>query len=90
MALVLAAILSGGLFGDHASPCRKRPSSPPAAPELNTFEHFRHQWPYATVNGALALGAFLVAGAMPNPYLLPLLLVRPGVARCSPGRGARP
>ena len=80
VALVLAAILSGGLFGDHASPLSETTILAASGAELSTFEHFRHQWPYATVNGALALGAFLVAGAMPNPWLLlPLLLIQAGV-----------
>ncbi|MGA1216510.1 MAG: Na+/H+ antiporter NhaC family protein, partial [Pseudomonadales bacterium] len=80
VALTLAAILSGGLFGDHASPLSETTILAASGAELSTFEHFRHQWPYATVNGALALGAFLVAGAMPEPWLLlPLLLLQGGV-----------
>ena len=80
VALTLAAILSGGLFGDHASPLSETTILAASGAELSTFDHFRHQWPYATVNGALALGAFGVAGAMPEPrLLLPLLLLQGGV-----------
>ena len=90
VALTLAAILSGGLFEDHASPLSETTILAASGAELSTFEHFRHQWPYATVNGALALGAFLVAGAMPT-LAPPAPASGPsrGVARAvSPDQGA--
>lgn len=58
----MGAVLSGGLFGDHSSPISETTilsSTGAACPQI---EHFRTQLPYALLNGAISLLAFILAG----------------------------
>lgn len=60
--ICMGAVLSGGLFGDHSSPISETTilsSTGAACPQI---EHFRTQLPYALLNGAISLAAFLTAG----------------------------
>ena len=79
LAVTVAAVLSGGLFGDHTSPISETTILSSTGAGTPQFEHFRTQMPYAAVNGVLAAGAFLVAGLAPVPALvlacLPLQLL---------------
>jgi Na+/H+ antiporter NhaC len=58
----LAAVLSGGIFGDHASPISDTTVVASLAAGSGVIEHVRTQLPYALLAGALALVAFAVAG----------------------------
>lgn len=60
--LVLAAILSGGVFGDHCSPISDSTAVSSVASGCDLLEHVKTQLPYALFCGALALIAFLLAG----------------------------
>lgn len=62
--LVLAAILSGGVFGDHCSPISDSTAVSSVASGCDLLEHVKTQLPYALFCGALALIAFLLAGAL--------------------------
>ncbi|PKM18327.1 MAG: sodium:proton antiporter [Gammaproteobacteria bacterium HGW-Gammaproteobacteria-15] len=62
--LVLAAILSGGVFGDHCSPISDSTAVSSVASGCDLLEHVKTQLPYALFCGALALLAFLLAGVM--------------------------
>jgi tetracycline resistance efflux pump len=62
--LVLAAILSGGVFGDHCSPISDSTAVSSVASGCDLLEHVKTQLPYALFCGALALLAFLAAGVM--------------------------
>jgi tetracycline resistance efflux pump len=62
--LVLAAILSGGVFGDHCSPISDSTAVSSVASGCDLLEHVKTQLPYALFCGALALLAFLAAGVL--------------------------
>ncbi|WP_419570806.1 Na+/H+ antiporter NhaC family protein [Rheinheimera sp.] len=60
--LVLAAILSGGIWGDHCSPISDTTAVSSVASGCDLLEHVRTQLPYALFCGALAWLAFVIAG----------------------------
>lgn len=60
--LVLAAILSGGVFGDHCSPISDSTAVSSVAAGCDLLEHVKTQLPYALFCGALAFIAFVIAG----------------------------
>jgi Na+/H+ antiporter NhaC len=62
--LVLAAILSGGVFGDHCSPISDSTAVSSVASGCDLLEHVKTQLPYALFCGVLALLAFLGAGVL--------------------------
>lgn len=61
-ALMLAAALSGGVFGDHASPISDTTVVASMAAATDHIDHVRTQLPYALVAGAVALIGFGIAG----------------------------
>ena len=62
-ALFLAAALSGGVFGDHASPISDTTVVASMAAATDHIDHVRTQLPFALVAGGVALLGFLIAGA---------------------------
>ncbi|WP_102797895.1 Na+/H+ antiporter NhaC family protein [Bowmanella denitrificans] len=60
--LVLAAILGGGVFGDHCSPISDTTAVSSLASGCDLLEHVRTQIPYALFCGVLTLVAYLMAG----------------------------
>ena len=60
--LVIGAVISGGIFGDHASPISDTTIISSMAAKCDHIEHVRTQIPYALLGGALASVAFLIAG----------------------------
>jgi Na+/H+ antiporter NhaC len=60
--LLLAAILGGGVFGDHCSPISDTTAVSAIASGCDLLEHVRTQLPYALVAGMIALLMYLVAG----------------------------
>ena len=60
--LVLAAILSGGIFGDHCSPISDSTAVSSVAAGCDLLEHVKTQLPYALFCGLLALLAFTLTG----------------------------
>lgn len=60
--LVLAAILGGGVFGDHCSPISDTTAVSAVASGCDLLEHVRTQLPYALFGGGLTLIAYIVAG----------------------------
>jgi len=75
LAVVVAAVLSGGLFGDHCSPISETTILSSTGAGCNQYEHFRTQLPYALFNGAIAFCVFLIAGSSPMPWLLALAIL---------------
>lgn len=61
--IVIGAVLSGGLFGDHASPVSETTLLSSTGAGTTPLAHFSTQLPYAVFNGAIALVGFLLAGA---------------------------
>lgn len=60
--LVIAAVISGGIFGDHSSPISDTTIISSMAAGCDHVEHVRTQLPYAIIGGVLASAAFLIAG----------------------------
>ena len=58
----LAAVLSGSVFGDHASPISDTTVVASMAAATDHIDHVRTQLPYALVSAALATIAFFIAG----------------------------
>lgn len=60
--LALAAVLGGGVFGDHCSPISDTTIIASLAAGCDHIEHVRTQLPYALVAGGLAVAMYLAAG----------------------------
>ncbi|MDH5618909.1 MAG: Na+/H+ antiporter NhaC family protein, partial [Gammaproteobacteria bacterium] len=60
--LLLAAILGGGVFGDHCSPISDTTAVSAIASGCDLLEHVRTQLPYAVAAGSIALVMYVVAG----------------------------
>jgi tetracycline resistance efflux pump len=61
-ALILAAILGGGVFGDHCSPISDTTAVSAVAAGCDLLDHVKTQLPYALFCAALSLIAYLVMG----------------------------
>ncbi len=59
----LAAALSGGIFGDHASPISDTTIISSMAAATDHIDHVRTQLPYALLAGGVATLAFALLGA---------------------------
>ena len=60
--LTLAAVLSGGVFGDHASPVSDTTIISSMAAATDHIDHVKTQLPYALISAGLAAVLFLIAG----------------------------
>lgn len=63
-ALALGAVLSGGVFGDHASPLSDTTIISSMSAASDHMDHTRTQLPYALLMAGVALVGYLVAGAL--------------------------
>ena len=61
--LFLAAVLSGSVFGDHASPISDTTVVASMASATDHIDHVRTQLPYALISGAIAALGFLFVSA---------------------------
>lgn len=61
-ALMLGAVLSGGVFGDHTSPLSDTSIIASMASACDHVDHINTQMPYALVQAGLAAVAFVIAG----------------------------
>ena len=62
--LVIAAILGGGIFGDHCSPISDSTAISSLAAGCDLLTHVRTQLPYALFTGALTFVAYLIASVI--------------------------
>nr|WP_194362650.1 Na+/H+ antiporter NhaC family protein [Neptunicella marina] len=62
--LILAAILGGGVFGDHCSPISDTTAVSSIASGCDLLEHVRTQIPYAITGGILTFIAYIIAGLL--------------------------
>lgn len=60
--LVIAAVLGGGVFGDHCSPISDTTLIASVASGCDHIDHVRTQLPYALFTGGLAVVCYLIAG----------------------------
>ncbi|HSG81984.1 MAG TPA: Na+/H+ antiporter NhaC family protein [Gemmatimonadota bacterium] len=64
LAPFLAASLSGGIFGDHASPISDTTIVASLASATDVIDHVRTQIPYAALAAAMAIVGFAIVGAV--------------------------
>lgn len=62
--LLLAAILGGGVFGDHCSPISDTTAVSAIASGCDLLEHVRTQLPYAVVAGIISVILYVLAGLL--------------------------
>lgn len=62
--LVVAAILSGGIFGDHCSPISDTTAVSSIAAGCDLLTHVKTQLPYALLAGALSVVAFTITSVI--------------------------
>lgn len=62
--LVLAAVMGGGVFGDHCSPISDTTIISSLGAGCDHLEHVKTQLPYALLAGVVALVAYAVAGLL--------------------------
>ena len=62
LAPFLAACLSGGIFGDHASPISDTTIVSSMASGTDVISHVRTQLPYALLAGTLSITGFVLLG----------------------------
>jgi len=62
--LLLAAVLGGGVFGDHASPISDTTIISSLASGCDVIEHVKTQLPYALTGGVLSITFYLIAGIL--------------------------
>jgi tetracycline resistance efflux pump len=62
MPLLIGAVISGGVFGDHCSPISDTTIIASLAAGCDHVDHVRTQLPYALIAGGMALMLFLIAG----------------------------
>jgi Na+/H+ antiporter NhaC len=75
MYLTIAAVLSGGLFGDHVSPISDTTVLASVGAQCPHLDHVSTQAAYAGVTGLVAFIAYGLAGAYETPMVLPIALV---------------
>ena len=74
MLVLMAAVLSGSIFGDHCSPISDTTIMSSTGAQCNHVDHFSSQIPYALVSGGFTLIGYLVYGLTENT-IIPLLVI---------------
>jgi len=64
MELMIAAVLGGGVFGDHCSPISDTTIVSSMASACDHIDHVRTQLPYALTAGVIATGLFALSGLL--------------------------
>ena len=70
MYLTIAAVLSGGLFGDHCSPISDTTVLASVGADCNHLSHVTTQVAYAGLTGFVTMIAYWMAGIYETPYVL--------------------
>lgn len=70
MYLTVAAVLSGGLFGDHTSPISDTTVLASIGADCPHIDHVTTQFYYALVAGSVTFVTFLFAGIYPTPFIV--------------------
>ncbi len=60
--LTVAAVLGGGVFGDHCSPISDTTVISSMASACDHVDHVKTQLPYALAAASVALAGYLIAG----------------------------
>jgi Na+/H+ antiporter NhaC len=75
MYLTIAAVLSGGLFGDHCSPISDTTVLASVGADCPHLNHVTTQVAYAGLTGAVTIVAYWMAGVYETPYVLLVAIV---------------
>lgn len=70
--LTSAAIISGGLYGDHCSPISDTTILASIGAASDHIDHFETQMPYGSTCAAISSVLFLIAGWFPSAIMLVL------------------
>lgn len=68
--LTIAAVLSGGLFGDHTSPISDTTVLASMGAGCPHIDHVSTQFSYALITGVMTMTAFIVAAFYQSPYII--------------------
>ncbi len=72
--ITIAAVLSGGLFGDHTSPISDTTALASMGSGSNHIDHVATQLSYASISGFMAFVGFIIAGYYQNPLTVVMML----------------
>ena len=75
MYLTIAAVLSGGLFGDHCSPISDTTVLASVGADCPHLNHVTSQGAYAGITGAVTILAYWMAGLYETPLVLLIAIV---------------
>jgi Na+/H+ antiporter NhaC len=75
MYLTIAAVLSGGLFGDHCSPISDTTVLASVGADCPHLNHVTTQGAYAGLTGAVTILAYWMAGIYQTPWVLLIAIV---------------
>jgi Na+/H+ antiporter NhaC len=75
MYLTIAAVLSGGLFGDHCSPISDTTVLASVGANCPHLNHVTTQGAYAGLTGAVTIVAYWMGGVYETPYVLLVAMV---------------
>ncbi len=75
MYLTIAAVLSGGLMGDHASPISDTTVLASVGADCNHLSHVTTQGAYAGLTGLVTILAYWMAGVYESPYVLFIAMI---------------
>lgn len=75
MYLTIAAVLSGGLMGDHASPISDTTVLASVGADCNHLSHVTTQGAYALLTGAVTVLAYWMAGFYEALWVLPVAVI---------------
>jgi Na+/H+ antiporter NhaC len=75
LTLTIAAVLSGGLFGDHTSPISDTTVVASMGADCKHIDHVSTQFYYASFVGTLTLLAFIIAGFYQSSSVILLMIV---------------
>ena len=75
LSLCLAAILGGGVFGDHCSPISDTTVLASVGADCPHLNHVTTQVAYAGLTGAVTIVAYWMAGIYETPYVLLVAIV---------------
>ncbi len=74
LVLTIAAILSGGLFGDHTSPISDTTVLASMGSSCPHIDHVTTQFYYAALTGLLTMIAFIIVALYPSPTVIIIML----------------
>ncbi|PHS20532.1 MAG: hypothetical protein COA86_00860 [Kangiella sp.] len=75
LTITIAAVLSGGLFGDHTSPISDTTALASMGSDCPHIDHVSTQLAYALISGSMAFVGFILAGYFQMPWIIVGLLL---------------